>query len=75
MNITNTIVSTALLATVFSTAFADLPNAHTWPMEHVMISMNGNSLEAHANTSASSPIEMQRFLGESYDDNASALED
>lgn len=75
MNITNTIVSSVMLATVSSTAIGGLPNAHTWPMEHIMISMNGTNLEAHTNTDAFNPIEMHQFIGEIYDGNASALED
>lgn len=54
---------------------ADLPNAHTWPMEHVMISMDNNQLEAHTNTDALHPVEMQRFVGQTYTGNAAALED
>ncbi|MBO6738628.1 MAG: PEP-CTERM sorting domain-containing protein [Phycisphaerales bacterium] len=56
-------------------AFAGLPNAHTWPMEHIMVTMNGTAIEAHANTSADNPILLQRFAGESYDGNAAALDD
>ena len=58
-----------------SLAAAGLPNAHSWPMEHIMISMNGNTLEAHVNTDAEHPIEMLRFAGEHYDGNAAALDD
>ena len=39
-----------------------------------MVSMNGTSIEAHVNTSPSSPIKLERFDGESYDGNAGALD-
>lgn len=64
--------SIAISSTV---ALAGLPNAHTWPMEHIMVSMNGTAIEAHANTNAANPILLQRFAGESYDANAAALDD
>ncbi|MEX0876367.1 MAG: hypothetical protein WD114_02815 [Phycisphaerales bacterium] len=71
---TNTIIST--LAAVAGAGHAGLPNAHSWPMEHIMISMdNGNALHAHVNTSADQPIEMLRFPGQTYDGHASALDD
>ena len=73
MNFTNTIVSLTLASTA-SIALAGLPNAHTWPMEHIMISMDANNgLHAHVMTDASNPVEMRRFEGETYDANASAL--
>tara|TARA_R110002072_G_scaffold42064_4_gene117484 strand:+ start:43887 stop:44528 length:642 start_codon:yes stop_codon:yes gene_type:complete len=78
MNLNHTIVSTLALAAISgitSIASADLPEAHTWPMSHIMVSMEGNTLHAHVGTSADNPILMQRFLGESYDGNASALND
>lgn len=74
MRLNTTILSIAL-ATTASATIAELPNAHTWPMEHIMISMNGNNLEAHANTNASNPVEMLRFDSEFYDGNASSLND
>lgn len=73
MQLTTKIVSFTLAATV-SSAAAGLPTAHTWPMEHIMVSMNGSNLEAHTNTDAANPVEMLRFADEAYDGNASALE-
>lgn len=68
------IASTIVSAIASSTAVAGLPNAHTWPMEHIMISMDDtNTLHAHTNTSVDYPIEMLRFSGEVYDGNAAAL--
>lgn len=75
MSFINTIAITSSIAACSSVALAGLPNAHTWPMEHIMISMNGTSIEAHVNTSFSSPILLERFASESYDGNASALDD
>lgn len=75
MNTANIIVSAVLLASFGSSALAALPTAHTWPMEHIMISMDGTDLHAHTNTDAANPVMMQRFMGETYDGNASALED
>lgn len=75
MSFINTIAITSSIAACSTVALAGLPNAHTWPMEHIMISMNGTSIEAHVNTSSSSPILLERFAGESYDGNASALDD
>lgn len=75
MSLINTIAITSSIAACSSVALAGLPNAHTWPMEHIMISMNGTSIEAHVNTSFSSPILLERFASESYDGNASALDD
>jgi len=75
MSFINTIAITSSIAACSTVALAGLPNAHTWPMEHIMISMNGTSIEAHVNTSSSSPILLERFVGESYDGNASALDD
>lgn len=74
MNIATPIVSATLIATA-TVSLAGMPNAHTWPMEHIMVSMDNNQLHAHVNTSAANPIEMLRFAGESYDGNASALDD
>ncbi len=66
----------ATLASATGIANAGLPNAHTWPMEHIMISMDAtNTLQAHVNTDASNPIEMLRFEGDSYDGAASVLND
>lgn len=73
MTIIHTITVASSIAFCSSVALAGLPNAHTWPMEHIMVSMNGGAIEAHANTDASNPILMQRFAGESYEGNASAL--
>ena len=76
MNTFNNIIIASTIAAATTTATAGLPNAHTWPMEHIMISMNaGNALHAHVATSATNPIELLRFEGETYDNNASALED
>tara|TARA_E500000318_G_scaffold54309_2_gene50615 strand:- start:42217 stop:42849 length:633 start_codon:yes stop_codon:yes gene_type:complete len=75
MSLINTIAITSSIAACSTVALAGLPNAHTWPMEHIMVSMNGTSIEAHVNTSSSSPILLERFVGESYDGNASALDD
>ena len=70
-----TSMTTIFVAITASSALAGLPNAHSWPMEHIMISMTGTDLQAHVNTDASNPIEMLRFVGETYDANASALND
>ncbi len=68
-------IALATLASATLIANAGLPNAHTWPMEHIMISMDAtNTLQAHVNTDASNPIEMLRFEGDSYDGNAGALD-
>ncbi len=76
MNIINTIVSSMTIATVAASTLAGLPNTHTWPMEHIMVSMDAdNALHAHVMTSADNPVEMLRFAGETYDGNASALND
>jgi len=75
MSFINTIAITSSIAACSTVALAGLPNAHTWPMEHIMVSMNGTSIEAHVNTSPSSPIMLERFDGESYDGNAGALDD
>ena len=70
----NTAIIASTLAATATFATAGLPNAHTWPMEHIMVSMDDtNTLNAHVNTSAGNPIEMLRFPGETYDGNASAL--
>jgi len=69
----STAIASLIVAASSISAHAGLPTAHTWPMEHIMISMNGSNLEAHANTDASNPIELLRFAGESYDGNASSL--
>jgi hypothetical protein len=67
-------IALATLASATLIANAGLPNAHTWPMEHIMISMDAtNTLQAHVNTDASNPIEMLRFEGDSYDGAASVL--
>ncbi|MFG0313307.1 MAG: PEP-CTERM sorting domain-containing protein [Phycisphaerales bacterium] len=71
----NSIAIASSIAISATVALAGLPNAHTWPMEHIMVSMNGTAIEAHANTSAGSPILLQRFAGETYDGNAAALDD
>lgn len=74
-SINTTIIASALAATATLTT-AGLPNAHTWPMERIMISMDANNtLHTHVNTSDDNPIEMLRFPGETYDGNASALND
>jgi hypothetical protein len=70
-----TYMHTFSIAACSSVALAGLPNAHTWPMEHIMVSMNGGAIEAHANTDASNPVTMQRFVGERYDGNAGALDE
>jgi len=76
MNITKAIVSSMTIATISTSALAGLPNPHTWPMEHIMVSMDAdNALHAHVMTSADNPVEMLRFAGETYDGNASALND
>ncbi len=68
-------IALATLASATLIANAGLPNAHTWPMEHIMISMDAtNTLHAHVNADASNPIEMLRFEGETYDGNAGALD-
>ncbi len=74
MKLSTTIVSVTLTTTA-AISLAGMPNAHTWPMEHIMVSMDNNQLHAHVNTNAANPIEMLRFAGETYDGNASALDD
>lgn len=75
MSFINNTVILATIATLSGSALAALPNAHTWPMEHIMISMDDtNTLHAHTNTSASNPVEMLRFAGESYEGNAGSLD-
>lgn len=71
----NNIAIASSIAICSTVALAGLPNAHTWPMEHIMIHMHGTALEAHIATSADNPILLQRFEGESYDGNAAALDD
>lgn len=76
MSFTKTAIIASTLAATATLASAGLPTAHTWPMEHIMISMDANNtLHAHINTDADHPIEMRRFPGETYDGNASALND
>ncbi len=73
---TNTIaIAIASVLAAATLASAGLPHAHTWPMEHIMVSMENNELHAHVNTDATSPVEMLRYQGESYDGNASVLDD
>jgi hypothetical protein len=75
MKLTISTITVSTIAVVAIAAHAGLPNAHTWPMEHIMISMDdNNALHAHIATSAANPIELLRFQGEFYDNNASALE-
>lgn len=75
MKLTISIVAMTLTSTT-SITLAGLPSAHTWPMEHIMISMGANNeLHAHVMADANSPVEMLRFAGETYDGNASALDD
>lgn len=69
----NTAIASAAIALAALPAAAGLPNAHTWPMEHIMVHMHGTSLEAHVGADANNPILMQRFEGEMYDGAASAL--
>ncbi len=70
-----TTIVTMTIAAATTLATAGMPNAHTWPMEHIMVSMDDtNALHAHVNTSATNPVEMQRFAGETYDANASTLD-
>lgn len=75
MTFNNIIALASSIAACSTVALAGLPDAHTWPMEHIMVSMNGSTIEAHANTDASNPILLQRFAGETYDGNAAALDD
>lgn len=49
------------------------PESFAWPMEHIMISMDGGDLHAHVNTSADNRIEMQRFDGAVYSGAADVL--
>lgn len=73
--INTTIIASAIAATT-TIAAAGLPNAHTWPMEHIMISVDDtNTLHAHVNTNADNPVQMLRFPGETYDGNAAVLND
>ena len=51
------------------------PESFGWPMEHIMISMEGNDLHAHVNTDAANRIEMQRFDGAVYSGAADVLTD
>ena len=75
MSFINNTIAIATTAIVTTAATAGLPNAHTWPMEHIMVSMDdSNNLHAHVNADASNPIEMLRFEGETYDGNANALD-
>jgi len=71
----NNIAIASSIAICSTVALAGLPNAHTWPMEHIMIHMHGTALAAHIATSADNSILLQRFEGESYDGNAAALDD
>lgn len=71
----NTIALGALAASTL-TAHAELPNPHTWPMMHIMVSMDDtNTLQAHVDTDASNPVEMLRFEGQTYDGASSVLND
>lgn len=72
MNIIATITAIGIIATP---ALADLPSAHTWPMEHITVSMTDNALHAHTSTDATNPVEMRRFAGQTYDGNAAHLND
>ena len=51
------------------------PNAHSWPMEHVMVTFDNGAISAHANNDSSSPIQLLRFEGESYSGAAASLDD
>ncbi len=74
--INTTALASMTIAACVIPAMATLPSAHTWPMEHIMISMDeNNNLNAHINTDPQRPIEMRRFLGEDYDGAAGALDD
>ena len=76
MHTFNNIIIASTIAAAATIATAGLPNAHTWPMEHIMIPMDAsNALHAHVATSPTTPIELLRFEGETYDNNASALDD
>lgn len=74
MNITSTV---SILSITCGTALAgfNAPNAHSWPMEHIMVSLDNGQIHAHANADASSPIELVQFAGQSYSGNAAALDD
>lgn len=56
-------------------AFADdvWPQSFGWPMEHIMVSMDGSDLHAHVNTGPDNRIGMQRFGGEVYSGAADVL--
>ncbi|MFG0300563.1 MAG: hypothetical protein ACF8K1_13275 [Phycisphaerales bacterium JB047] len=76
MSFINNSVLIATITALSGNALAALPTAHTWPMEHIMVSMDDTyTLHAHANTSAANPIEMLRFQGETYEGNAAALDE
>ena len=51
------------------------PESFGWPMEHIMVSMEGSDLHAHVNTDASNRIEMQRFDSVVYSGAADVLTD
>ena len=76
MTHTATISMITILSSFAGVAAASLPNAHTWPMEHIMILMDDtNTLHAHVGTTSENPIEMLRFSGETYDGAAGSLDD
>ncbi|MFK7758866.1 MAG: hypothetical protein AB8C13_02840 [Phycisphaerales bacterium] len=66
---------TSVLALTTSTALAgfDAPNSHSWPMEHIRLSLVDGQVDAHANEGAS--VDMLLFEGEQYSGAASSLND
>jgi len=73
MNATSMTILTVSIAAGSAIAGFEAPNAHTWPMEHVMISMTNNQIDAHTNDGAM--VDLLRFAGESYSGDASVLDD
>ncbi|MGJ8637074.1 MAG: hypothetical protein ACSHX5_09540 [Phycisphaerales bacterium] len=68
-------VSVLALACGSAVAGFSAPNSHSWPMEHVMVTFDGNAVSAHANNDASSAIQLLRFEGEDYSGASSVMDD
>lgn len=68
-------VMTSVLVLSTGSAFAgfNAPNAHSWPMEHVSLSLTDGHVHAHTNEGAS--VDLLRFEGEQYSGAASSLDD
>ena len=64
------------MALVCGTALGGVSLPNVWgEMEHVMISLDNGAVHAHVGTDAGNPVELQRFVGESYSGAASVLDD